>query len=393
MIENIMTVGIITYHEAYSYGANLQCLALQMFLEEKGYKVCIIDYSTKAYLELRAKKKWKSLYRRGVKFVEHPIRFLKIKNNALKIKKIKLGYEKQLETRNKKFIEFRKKNYHLSKKRYETYSSLKEHCPQYDVFICGSDQIWNPSFCDMDDNYFLAFAPIEKRIAYAPSFGIKSLPKSIQKEYAKRLNGINYLSVREEEGAKIINQLTGKNVPVVVDPTFLVGQDQWLEIARESTVEITQPYILTYFIGIDKYSQKFIEDVKMKFSAYKVIDLVFDQTHYGPSDFIKLIYGAKFVFTNSFHGTAFCINFNIPFAVGRTLKDYGNESAFARLENLLNCLNLQDRIYEKGSGLDESWFQLDFANVNKKRKELVKKSENFLLTTLEMLNMDYKNRE
>ena len=118
--------------------------------------------------------------------------------------------------------------------------------------------------------------------------------------------------------------------------------------------------MLTYFIGIDEHIQNFIECVKEAFPQYQIINLVFDQSSYGPCDFIKLISQARFVFTNSFHGLAFCINLNVPFAVGRTLKDYGSGSAFSRIEDLLENLELSDRIYDGTVRLDTSWLTLDF---------------------------------
>lgn len=382
MKKNKLSVGIITYHETYSYGANLQCLGLQLYLQNCGYKAEVIDYSTNAYLELRSKNRVKSLIQRGLKFIKNPTGFIKAKCNAADIAKKALSFRKELDDRNKKFKEFQKKYYHLSTNRFEMYSEIKENCPVYDAYICGSDQIWNPGFCDMDDNYFLTFAPKGKRIAYAPSFGVKTVPAYMKKEYRKRLNGIDVLSVREKTGAEIVKDITEKDIPVVIDPTFLINKEKWIEISKDSKLDLPKEYILTYFIGIDDYIQKFLDDVNSAFPEYKIINLVFDQSSYGPCDFIKLISEAKFVFTNSFHGLAFCINLNIPFAVGKTLKDYGVGSAFSRMEDLLESLDLAYRIYDSNKHLDNSWLDLDFSESNLKRRALVEKSEDYLRKAL-----------
>ena len=159
MNKNKMKVGIITYHESISYGANLQCLALQMYLEEIQCDPEIINYSNTAYLELRSKNKTKTLIKRALNFFKSPVVFSKAKLNANKIEKQKENFKKELEKRDNKFFDFQKKYYKLSKKRYKNYSEIQKNCPEYDAYICGSDQIWNPGFCDMDDNYFLTFAP------------------------------------------------------------------------------------------------------------------------------------------------------------------------------------------------------------------------------------------
>jgi hypothetical protein len=378
MRKEKISVGIITYHEPYSYGADLQCLGLQLFLEELGCKAEVIDYSMNAYLELRSKRKLRSLYQRMARFMWNPSGFIKAKRNAVNIAEKSADFQKQLEERNRKFREFQNKYYHTSSKRYERYSELKNDPPIYDAYICGSDQIWNPFFCDMDDNYFLAFAPKGRRIAYAPSIGVQKFPNYARKEYKKRLKEIDALSVREKTGAKIVKELIGQDVPVVIDPTFLITGERWSKLADDSDLVLPVEYMLTYFIGIDEHIQNFIECVKEAFPQYQIINLVFDQSSYGPCDFIKLISQAQFVFTNSFHGLAFCINLNVPFAVGRTLKDYGSGSAFSRIEDLLENLELSDRIYDGTVRLDTSWLTLDFSEANRKRKELVLQSKEFL---------------
>ena len=387
MINENFTIGIITYHDVYSYGANLQCLGLQMFLQEKGYRVEIIDYSTNGYLELREKKKIPTFFYRSIHFLCNPIGFLKVKLNSLQIERKSVEYKEILEQRNKKFKEFQNKFYHLSVKRYKKYSELQNNPPLYSAYICGSDQIWNPGFCDMDDNYFLAFAEKGKRVAYAPSFGVASIPFYAKRIYKKRLKGIDILSIREKTGRTIIRNLIGKDVPLVLDPTFLIEKEKWIElVARESTLEVPEEYIFTYFIGNDEYTQKFLKHINESFPEYEIINLVFDQSSYGPCDFIKLINQAKFVFTNSFHGIAFCINLNIPFAVGKTLKDFGAGSAFSRIYDLLENLKLTNRIYDDNKKLDGSWLKLNFDTCNEIKEKMVERSKGYLLDALEIID-------
>ena len=361
----------------------MQCLGLQMFLASQGYKAEIIDYSSNGYTELRRTNIVKSLVLRINRFLDHPVHFLKVKLNAKHISREK--DKEALSKRNIKFEAFRNRHYVLSQNKYLVYSDLRNSPPKYDVYICGSDQIWNPFFCDMDDSYFLSFSDKDKRMAYAPSFGVSSLPAYAKKEYTRRLKTFRLLSIREKTGALIINKLIHEDVPVVIDPTFLIDSTQWNEIANESDLGIKGEYILTYFIGIDSYIEKYIKNLKRSMPSYKIINLVFDKTEYGPADFLKLIRDAKFVFTNSFHGLAFCINFQVPFAVGKTLKDYGAGSAFSRIEDILNQLGLQNRIVDLEKEIDTSWLDFSFDDAFEKLNILVDYSKKYLIDGINII--------
>lgn len=379
------TLGIITFHRPISYGANLQCLGLLLFLRGKGYDAEIIDYSDMAYQQMRKENKLRSLLLMLARYASNGLSLLKSKRNASRITKQQQQYTDELTERRRRFEEFQIKYYKTSPLIYSGCNDIKRTPPSYSAYICGSDQIWNPSFCDMDDNYFLAFAPKRRRIAYAPSFGQARLPWYAKLVYRKRLKNIDYLSVREETGREIIRRLIGKEVPVVIDPTLLISSDEWKKIAETSIVETPQKYILTYFIGIDDYIKHYIDGIKQVYSDYEIVNLVFDQTNYGPADFLKLISCASFVFTNSFHGMAFCINFNVPFVVGRTMKDQGKGNAFSRIDNLLIELGLSGRIINVGDVLDETYLNLDFSTANKRRQEWVTCSETYLLNAIESI--------
>lgn len=380
------TVGIITFHDPISYGANLQCLGLQLYLKSIGYDAKVIDYSMNSYLEYKNRNRFRKTLIRIYNLVKNPINFVKYRINAKEISKEKEKYRDNLSLRDSNFKQFQLENYNYSKKRYNTISDLKKNPPLYDAYICGSDQIWNPNFCEMDDNYFLTFAPSEKRISYAPSFGVSNIPFYARKKYKDNILGIKYLSIREKTGAEIIKKLTNKDATIVIDPTFLVSKSDWFKLAEKSNISTPKKYILTYFIGIDEYIENYISQIKKQFNDIEIIDLVFDRTSYGPYDFLKLIKNASFVFTNSFHGVAFCINMNIPFAVGKTLKDKSKNSAFSRINDLLNNLNLQSRICDKDTIINSDYLKLDYKNVNKKLNIIVNESKKFLDDSLNKIN-------
>ena len=372
------TIGIITFHDPISYGANLQCLGLQLYLKSVGYEARIIDYSMNSYLEYKNRNKTKKNLIRLYNLIKNPISFIKYRINARAIAKEKEKYRDNLLLRDSNFKTFQKENYNYSEEKYSKISDLKNNPPKYDAYICGSDQIWNPNFCEMDDNYFLTFAPENKRISYAPSFGVSNIPFYAKKKYKNNILGIKYLSIREKTGAKIIKKLTGRNAAIVIDPTFLVSKDKWFNLADKSKIKTPKKYILTYFIGIDEYIESYIAKIKEQFNDIEIIDLVFDKTSYGPYDFLKLIKNASFVFTNSFHGVAFCINMNIPFAVGKTLKDKSKNSAFSRIDDLLTALDLQTRICDNDTVINSNYLKLDYKAFNKKLDLIVSESKKFL---------------
>ena len=123
---------------------------------------------------------------------------------------------------------------------------------EYDYFIIGSDQVWNPNLWGYSNNekdFFLNFADSNKRIAYAASFGIEKVPSNKEDLFKNGLNNMKAISVREQEGAKIVKELINKDVPVVIDPTMLLTQDEWHNMAKKPNWYNGEKYILTYFLG------------------------------------------------------------------------------------------------------------------------------------------------
>lgn len=385
-------IGIITFHDAYSYGAVLQCLGLFKYLENIGVEPYIIDYSSKGYKELRNKNKFKTVLRILYRYIKNPFNNIKHIINANKNIKKQLKKSETVDERNKKFDIFRNKYFTLSR-RYTIHSDLIDNPPEYDAYICGSDQIWNPYFCDADSNYYLEFAPISKRIAYAPSFGVTNIPVLYKRLYKKRIKSIPYLSVREDTGREIVKNLCDIDAPVVIDPTFLIDSDSWRILSKETSVKMDNKYILTYFIGDDEYISKISKRIAKSYPNYEIINLIFNYTNYGPADFLFLIDNADFVFTNSFHGCAFCINFNTPFAIVRTLKDFSKYSAFTRIENLLHTLGLESRIIDDDTVLNDDYLSCDFIESNKRLKKEISTSKQFLFSSLENIMKDLECHE
>lgn len=183
--------------------------------------------------------------------------------------------------------------------------------------IAGSDQIWNPQFYEFDPYVsFLEFASEKKRIAFAPSFGVGVINAAAQDMVRSGLEGFERLSVRETRGAAITASLLSKSCDVLADPTCALGFSHWESVASSEHVP-NEPYILCYQLGTD--SGCFREaSVSGNNHGYRVIEMNNPKNKYfacGPSDFVGLIFGAKAVYTDSFHAAVFSIIGHVPFKV------------------------------------------------------------------------------
>jgi len=260
---------------------------------------------------------------------------------------------------------------------------------RYDYFVTGSDQVWNPAYNYGSSIYFLTFAPKHKRIAYAPSFGVSEIKPEYKEKYKEWISEIPWLSVREDDGARIIKELTGRDAPVLVDPTLLLTKEKWLSIAKEAQNKPKGNYLLTYFLGgIPPKYKKQIKKIA-KVNNLEVINLadIRDKETYrtGPSEFIDYINSCSVFCTDSFHGAVFSILFEKPFIVyermGSTL------SMFSRIETLLKKFKLESRKAENIKS-NEDVFNIDFSHVPAILEAERKKSYDFLKEALNVKDGD-----
>lgn len=315
-------IAIITLNGYFNYGNRLQNYALQTFLESSGFKVETLKLN-----KYGKSGRFKSLVR--------PIKY------KLTGKQVELSRQKVF----KKFSE----NYICeTKKIYNVKDNLNKLNQKYDYFVIGSDQVWNPSMNKESKVYFANFASQEQVISYAASFGISELPPSVEKVYKEGLNNLKGISVREEDGKKIVKELVNKESEVLVDPTLLLSEEQWLKIAKPIPNPIKKPYLLTYFLGgVPNKYKSFINKIKQE-NNLEIINLgdPLDVITYstGPSEFLTYIKESQIFLTDSFHGSVFSIIFDKPFMV---FERVGSKSMFSRLETLLNLFDLEDRIYNE----------------------------------------------
>lgn len=358
-------IGICTLYTGYNVGSSLQAYATKEYLKNKGYdsKILKIKGSIVKGRDIRVKKLFITI-----------IRMFIFSNKKLSV--IKSFFENKKKSFNEKTIQKFDKFYIENLQPIEiSYSNLKKESlkNKWDAFICGSDQIWNSTAFYVDPFYYLQFVSKNKRIAYAPSFGRDYLPdynKSIIKKY---IGSIPYISVREATGKRIIDSMMNRNVEICLDPTFLLKKEEWIKILNLKKEE-RKKYIFCYFLNEpSKKVLKFISNV----SKNNNFDVVFfnkgnkDVLYGGPIDFLNLLYNANIVFTDSFHGTAFSINFNKEFYVFE--RQYITDNQSTRIISLLDMFNLSKR-YELYN-IDK---KIDYKNINLTLEEKRKSSEKYL---------------
>lgn len=372
-------IGIITILKCNNFGAELQAFATQKKLQQMGYDSEIIDYLYYKHPDFSFTKQAKTVWKRSLK--TECIEYIKYQILGKILSKLGPIFVKKQRILDKKFKEFHINNTKLSK----TYHSIEELYARkmdYDVFIVGSDQVWNPGTGANLSPYFLTFSPVEaKKVAYASSFGVANIPDTLKQTYTEWINNIDYLSVREDAGVHIIEQLTGRESMVVLDPTLLLRKEEWIRLFGNPNQE--KGYVLIYETCRSAkllqmayyYAQKHqvpIYRIQTRAILNKKDEGVVNLEDCGPEDFVRLIANAGLVLTGSFHGTAFSVNMGVPF-YSVLLRERNNNS---RITSLLHKLDLEDRIiYEDDAFEKINWGAYD---VEKSQKLLQIERENSL---------------
>jgi hypothetical protein len=364
-------IAIITLNGYFNYGNRLQNFALQNAIESLGFDVETIINTTKLKKNTSSRiQKIKS------KSMADIFRILKYKLNNILYKE---EYINSRKIRTEIFKEF-SHNYICE----TDYNVSQNNMPadlsdRYAYFVAGSDQVWNPDYiCDSSIN-FLTFAEYKKRITYAPSFGVSKIPQGYISNYKKWLSGIHKLSVREDDGAKIIKNLTGRQAPVLLDPTLLLTKEEWLSVSRKATNKPAGKYLATYFLGNLPYSYKKHIKYIAKKNNLQVVNLydISEKEAYrtGPSEFIDYINSCSLFCTNSYHGSIFSILMEKPFIVYQ--RKNTSPSMYSRIETLLSKFKLEDRKYENIKS-DNDIFSIDYSHVSEILEKERNKSYNYL---------------
>lgn len=321
-----MNVGIFTFPNSTSYGAVLQMYALYHTVETLGHTPEVINYQN-TYMKKQKHMRRKTWLRRNVGNLLHHRMY---RNFQRFEKKQMVRYPRATITDPR---------------------DLPKLTERYDAVICGSDQVWNPDITGRDLSYFLDFCDARtRRVAYAPSFGISEFSGDFSDAIRGDLEKFHALSVREAPGQALISDLLGKNVPMVCDPTLLMNAEDWAQLEKPHPAG-EGDYILYYTIrsspALWNKCKAFAREKGLKIVAVggnqlKQWQQRDEQIRYAvdisPEEWLYLVHHARYVVTNSFHGTAFSINYRKDFYV-----EFSSLTN-SRLEQITRTLGLQGQI-------------------------------------------------
>lgn len=365
-LDTVDRVSIITIYDI-NIGNRLQNYAVQNVLQGLGYLVATVRYPVEYRVTLKIQLKKIVHHLSGYRFSHGNVYW-----KTLNLRKARI---KSFETFNNK---------HICEQKIRNLSQIKEA----DYYVLGSDQVWNPGWYSYNtlkkDLFLLSFTKPEKKICFAPSFGIEQLPEKWKPWFRKYLADIPKLSVRENSGAKIIKELTGKDACVMIDPTLMLDRDQWNEISVKPTkINTNQPYILTYFLGgrsdeTERSIKQYAE--QMHALVYHLVDPEQPDMYVtGPSEFLYLVAHAKLVLTDSFHACVFSFLYGKPFLVYNRQDDSGMMS---RIETMLKKFQLERKY--AASGLENDLLECDYQSGYEILKGERKKALHFLKVSMKM---------
>ena len=371
----IVTITIGDLISRYNYGNKLQNYAMQKYLENQGYQSSTILHRTiyPDYTIARESEERNNMNRNFSNIIERIKRkiYSKLYNKVLKTKE---------KNRNKKFNDFNKEFLNYTEKEYNTSDECLELNNIFDTFIVGSDQIWNPYYEGTDSFAYLDFAPKAKRISYAPSIGINYIPNEIKDSFIKWISNIEYRSIREDSGKKLLLDNGIDNVKLVCDPVFLLDKKEWESISAKSNIKTK--YFAVYMLGsMDKKVKKYIRELAKK-TGFKMVDIYNlhnkNSMFAGPTEFLSIIKNSEFLLTDSFHGMAFSVIFDKAFVlIDRNHNCKKNKyDMSSRMDSLLRLIDCDNRDINY---ILDNIKEIYNKNYNKEKlNQLIKESKKYL---------------
>lgn len=247
-----------------------------------------------------------------------------------------------------------------SAQRYEELTDTVEFARRFESFVVGSDQVWNPEFRLLNHIDFLTFAQERQRIAYAASMGVSELSPQAKRRYASYLRGIPAISVRELEASKIVYDLTGRRVPVVLDPTMLVRSEEWRNLASTPRSLDVAGYIAKFYLGEEDEPRRLLIEQYARKRGLRVININDPELHQhyctSPTDFLGIIDNAHLVVTDSFHAAVFATMFQTPYVIR------GRGQMNSRFATLKRKTGMQTRDWQTPAALEAS-IDIDWGTV------------------------------
>ena len=373
-------VAVVNRTNLKNYGSVLQVYALCNAVEKLGYHAEVVWQSgnMSKNFDIRPNK----ILKIGLKLLRHPSLLWSAYKTVCNVKAVVIDEEKA-----RMFDDFVAKNFVQSiyaPDEIEKVAASDKYCK----FICGSDQIWVTTTLYPDPMMYLRFAPKEKRVAYAPSLGRNFIPGYNRRILRKYINDVPCLSVREDEGYRLIKELTDREAIVVADPTLLMRSNEWDSL--KTNVELPGKYVLCYFLdepsdnvkaGICKFAKEKNLDIVVlgKLSELDYTDKRIHRPIAGPCEFLSIISTAQMVITDSYHGMLFSINYNKKFwSVERAYSQYDQSS---RQLTVLSRLGLEDRYVRSNFNFTDA--VIDYDVVKTKIEDFVAFSMNYLKSSLD----------
>lgn len=338
-------IGILSFHRALNYGANLQVLAMQNYLTQNFTEVEVINYIAPG---IEQENSYFNLYKRSKNMNKKE----KIKNIIKCLLYFKINY-----TKHKSFSKFQKKNYNLSEKRYD-HSNFDL---DYDTVIVGSDQVFNTNCTNNDLTFYLKNINV-KKISYAGSFGCADM-ESLNCFPIELLKNFSNLSIRENAISKPLSIKLNKDISFNVDPTLLLNSNQWS--AFSTNISKPKKYVLLYLMDETLEMIQFAERLA-KLHNLKIVYITSlfvkrcNAIYYrgiGPDEWLDLFLNATYIITNSFHGIMFSLNFNKEFYWG-TLSN--NNFVNGRLLDAARFFGIENR------NIENKISEINWKEINKK---------------------------
>ncbi|TWH59747.1 hypothetical protein DesLBE_4147 [Desulfitobacterium sp. LBE] len=353
-----MKVLTITLHNSLNCGSSLQAYALQQFIRSLGYDTQIIEYNPK-YVANEG----------------HIVRNF--------LKRIFMG--RQYKSKRRSFQMFKERYLVCTDRWYSSLSELETDCPQADVYITGSDQIWNTGYpCGRDPAFYLSFVRNKPKIAYAASLGErheKNENMELKGWYKNKLNVFSYISVRERASKIFLTDAGLQNIDFVCDPVLLVERQDWLKFCTSNPYG---DYIVVYLVEKSKLLNQYVMYLKRLYGCKVIlIGSFLNKCHNdiqiyndAPIDFVNLIYHAKFIITSSFHATVFSHIFSKEFAVIMP------KSNAERIEDFLSLTNMKDRIVQSDTDFSIATRRPDYTKAHQLLDKLILHSKDMIKSEL-----------
>lgn len=344
-------VGVCIKYFHKNYGGMLQAYATVKMLEQRG-----IDYELVQY-----EKHFSTVQK--IRFVPRLLNKVLLNDKKEDFEK-KISKKKHPEfakndaVRAEEFDKFKQAHFTKLSPVFKGYGDLCRGAERYTAVVTGSDQLWSPA--GLPTNYYnLMFVPDNiRKISYASSFGVSEIPWYQKKRTAEFLNRIEFISMRENRGSEIVKELTGRDVPTILDPVFCFDKAGWEKIIPVKR-EIEEPYIFAYFLGADKEHRNAVNELAKK-TGLKIVALrhldqyVETDENFGdfapydvaPDRFLNFIRHADYVCTDSFHGSCFSIIHHKKFLIFNRYSNNTSVSKNSRIDSLCANLNLESRRFD-----------------------------------------------